>query len=367
MTILHCIPSMSSGGAERQLAYLVSEQVRQGWRVHVVLLYEGPNFARLQAGGAIIHRLSSCNNYDPRLLWQTLRVIRHVKPHIIQTWLTQMDIIGGLASRISGIPWILSERNSSASYPPTPKNRLRTALAPGAQAIVSNSVGGDAYWHTHLAAPVPRYVVPNSLPLHEIAQAPAVHPDTIGLPPGQKMILCIGRLSPEKNLNNLIPALQYVTSQVPAIAYLCGEGFLRPQIERLIQQDSLSRQVRLIGYLPAPWSWMKRADVFVSVSMFEGQPNVVLEAVSCGCPLVLSDIPAHRVLLNEQATLFVDPSSPHEIAQGIARCLSDPDAAQDRARMARLRVPPWSAAEVARQYQEVYHSVVEVRGSNCKR
>src|SRR5574341_240497 len=146
MYILHCIPSMLNGGAQRQLTYLAAEQVRQEGSVHVALLHDGPNLDRLKASGAQIHRLSGWNNYDPRLLWQLIRLIRQIKPDVVQTWINQMDVLGGTAARLTRVPWVLSERSSARNYPPNLRNRLRAAWGRGAQAVVSNSVGGDAYW-----------------------------------------------------------------------------------------------------------------------------------------------------------------------------------------------------------------------------
>ncbi len=53
------------------------------------------------------------------------------------------------------------------------------------------------------------------------------------------------------------------------------------------------------------WALMKKASVFVSLSAYEGCPNTVMEAMACGCPIIVSDIPEHREILDEQSALFV--------------------------------------------------------------
>src|SRR5262245_45828950 len=116
MNILHCVPSMAGGGAERQLAYLAREFVQSGWEVHVALVHGGPNLDRLQQSGAIIHQLRVASNYDPRILGQLLTIIRRLKPDVVQCWLTQMEVLGGLAAMISSRPWVLSERSSEQGY-----------------------------------------------------------------------------------------------------------------------------------------------------------------------------------------------------------------------------------------------------------
>src|ERR1035437_1762104 len=99
MRIFHLIPSLSGGGAGRQLSYLAPELARMGHDVHVAYSNEGPQKPELP--GVVLHRLKSRSNYDPYLIWQLDRLSRRIKPDIIQTWLLQMDILGGLVARLN--------------------------------------------------------------------------------------------------------------------------------------------------------------------------------------------------------------------------------------------------------------------------
>jgi glycosyltransferase involved in cell wall biosynthesis len=112
---------------------------------------------------------------------------------------------------------------------------------------------------------------------------------------------------------------------------------------------------------------MKRADVFVATSLFEGQPNAVLEAMACGCPLVVSDIPAHRELLDETTALLVNPHKADALAEAILDVLSAPAAALARARKARAGVASLSIPSVARRYAELYESVLAARDRGQRR
>src|SRR5690349_22535546 len=99
--VLQCVPSLAGGGAERQVTYLVKELALIGWDVHVAYVHGGPNLARLQQTPATLHQLDSTGNYDPRILWQLLRTIRRVEPDVVQCWLLQMEVLGGLASMLT--------------------------------------------------------------------------------------------------------------------------------------------------------------------------------------------------------------------------------------------------------------------------
>jgi glycosyltransferase involved in cell wall biosynthesis len=347
---------MAGGGAERQLTYLANEFVRCGWDVHVALLHGGPNLPRLDASGAVIHRVPARTNYDPRILFRLVKIIRAVKPDVVQCWLLQMEVLGGLAALLTRTRWVFSERASEKAYPRTLKMWLRKKIARWATAIVSNSREGDEYWESRTRQGARRYIIPNAIPLDDIANAPRV--DGIEEPAASgPLLLNAGRFEHQKNFETFVRAIHLVSLERPVRALCCGEGSLRGTVERLVGELGLSAQVRLAGYTPNLWGLMKRADLLVSTSLFEGSPNVVLEAMACGCPLVVSDIPTHREILDEATAVFVDPNSPRHIADTIGAVLNDPDGAARRAELARQQVQRYSVSAVARQYARVYGEI----------
>jgi glycosyltransferase involved in cell wall biosynthesis len=347
LRILHLIPTLGGGGAERQVAYLAHGLHTHGVDVHVGILRDGPNLPRLLAAGATVHRIRASSNYDVLLVPRIVRLIRSVRPDVVQTWLTQMDVAGGIAARITDTPWVVSERTTADVYPHDARHALRRAIGGLADAIVANSRGGLDFWpHVRTG----KTIVPNALALEEIDASPAEDVEGVR----GKVILFAGRFEKEKNLPNLIAALAIVLRDQDATALLCGSGPLEGEVRAAIETHGLTDRVRLLGFTDRLWSLMKRADVLVAVSWFEGHPNVVLEAAACGCPLVLSDIPAHRDVLEGDAALLVPPSDPTAIAAAIASVLDDPSAAQLRARHARHNVEPLSIDAAAVQYLRVY-------------
>ena len=142
------------------------------------------------------------------------------------------------------------------------------------------------------------------------------------------IVLCVGRLEAYKGPKALLEALVYVKRQQNVLGVLCGEGSERSKLEKLSCELGLDDSVRFTGYLSAAsiWGLMKKASVFVSLSAYEGCPNTVMEAMACGCPLVLSDIPAHREILNEKCAMFVDPSNIQQMGDIILQSLYNTNA-----------------------------------------
>ena len=349
---------MGGGGAERQLAYLAAPLIARGWDVHVALVTGGPNLSRLEASGAVIHRLRALTSYDPRLPWQLARLIRRVRPDVVQVWFVQMEVSAGAVSTLLGVPWILSERSSMMAYPRTWKNTLRLAIAKYAAAIVSNSQGGDAYWQDRGAPGVLHFVIPNALPLDEIDQARPGVPAGLAVRPDVAVAISIGRFDREKNLDAVFAAFREVVARPNTVAILCGNGPLRPELCRRIADAGLADRILAPGYVAGIWPLLKRAHVVVAASAFEGRPNAVLEAMAAGRPLVVSDIPAHREILGEASALWVDPDDPAAIAAAVIDVLSDTAAANRRAAAARATATQWSLAAAAAEYDSVYRRVV---------
>ena len=351
---------MAGGGAERQLTYLARELVQAGWEVHVAMIQGGPNVQRLQASGATVHRIRASGSHDPRILVRLLRTIREVQPDIVQCWLLQMEVAGGIAASLSRTPWVFCERAAPEAYPPGFKTWLRVKVAAWSAAIVSNSSVGDRYWQTRTGTRINRYVISNGVPLEEIAAAPATAGvDTDAwIMPDTPLVLMAGRLEAEKNVQTLVRAIRIVNDTHRVQALLCGEGSLRDSIRQLIDEHGVTDRIRLTGYVGNLWSLMKRSDALVAPSVFEGSPNVVLEAMASGCPLVVSDIPAHRELLDDRTAMFVHPVDSRHLAEAITRVLGDPVAAAERARLAQARAEEHSLKAVARRYGEVYRDIV---------
>jgi glycosyltransferase involved in cell wall biosynthesis len=314
----------------------------------VGILREGCNLQRLLESGASLHRIPSRGNYDVLMVPRIVRLIRRIRPHLVQTWLTQMDVAGGTAALKTATPWLLSERAAPLAYPRDAKHRLREFIGRFASAVVANSPAGlDVWKHNHS----PAFVVPNAIPFDEIDATPA---DDEILPRDARIVLFAGRLAPQKNLPTLIAALAEVTSRPDVVAILCGEGELEAEVRAMIAATGRGDRIRLIGFTHRLWNLMKRADAVVLVSWFEGNPNVVLEAIAAGCPVVVSDIAEHRAFLGKEEALLVPPQDPAAIANAILRTLDDRDAARARAANARRAVQRWSIDHVAAEYARIY-------------
>jgi glycosyltransferase involved in cell wall biosynthesis len=357
LRILQLIPTLEGGGAERQLGYLGQGLARLGHRVDVAILRDGVEGARVRQSGAVVHELGWRPAFDPTLVAMVAALIRRTGAQVVQTWQRRMDVAGGLAALMLGRPWIYSER--TIWQVGGLRQRLRGRLVTRAATVVANSQAAALHWRHALGDDRRVVVIPNALPLDEIAATPPCPRMRLGVADGAELIVFVGRLVRAK-LGVLWPALaQLLHCRPRAVAVLCGDGDERVRLADAISRAGWAARCRLLGYRPDAWALMRAADVLVSASEHEGLPNAVAEAMAAGCPTVLSDIAAHRELAGPSA-LYFPVGAPALAAAALARTLDDPPAARARAQVARARLADRSILDVARGYAALYARLLRV-------
>jgi glycosyltransferase involved in cell wall biosynthesis len=137
------------------------------------------------------------------------------------------------------------------------------------------------------------HVVQNAVDLERIDRSLAKHQD--GRKDTRFDLVSIGRIIKIKNPFAILKAFQQTDDQNSYLTYV-GEGALRAPLAQAIEEMGLANKVKLTGLVSRDevFQYAAQADLFVSTSYGEGLPVAVEEAMACGCPVILSDIPPHR-------------------------------------------------------------------------
>lgn len=350
MKILQLITTLTGGGAERQLSYVSRELQARGHQICVGHFFDGTGS---WPAGIEARRLPRRNSWHPLQILDVLRLIREWKPDVVQTWNLQMDVVGGLAAAMAGVPWVVREGTSGDFYGRRPRSRLRYRIArAAAKAVVANSAAGESYWQT-VAPRVPRMIIPNAVPLEAIeSSAPIERRGDVCVG------LFVGRFAPIKNVDVVLRACAAIMAEREVLLFLCGDGPERERLIALAAELGVERSVRFTGFIAEVWGYLRAADFVVLLSDFEGRPNAVTEAFAAGAPVILSDIPAHRELAVGGAATLVPLRDVAATAQAIRDVLDDPRAAFERSTRARRLVADWTIASSAAAFESLYARVV---------
>jgi glycosyltransferase involved in cell wall biosynthesis len=143
---------------------------------------------------------------------------------------------------------------------------------------------------------------------------------------GPPLLVAAGRLAPWKGFADLIMAMKIVASRRPARLLILGDGPLRNELQDLIVREGLEHAVRLVGYVENPLKYFARARVSVLSSHVEGLPNVLVEAMMCGCTPVATDCPTgpREVLQDGKYGYLAPPKNPAALAEAIEEALIRP-------------------------------------------
>ncbi len=140
------------------------------------------------------------------------------------------------------------------------------------------------------------------------------------------VILAIGRLTKQKDFHTLIRAFHIVRRQLDTKLIILGEGKERPVLLSLILELGLMDSIDLYGYVENPYSFLKRADLFVLSSAWEGLPNALIEAMALGIPSVATDCKSgpREILENGRFGALVPVKDEKAMAEAILNTLSHP-------------------------------------------
>jgi glycosyltransferase involved in cell wall biosynthesis len=172
--------------------------------------------------------------------------------------------------------------------------------------------------------------------------------------------VAVGRLVPQKNHALAVEALALLPDVRLAIL---GEGELRGELERLVEERGLAGRIVLPGVRADARAIVAAADVLVLPSRWEGLPLVVLEALAAGTPVVATAVRGVRELLADGSTgLLVDPDDPAALAAAVRRVLAEPGLAALLAGEGRRLAARHGEVEMVHAYLDLYEALVRRQG-----
>lgn len=294
------IPSLVGGGAERVVSDLVSH-LHQYLDITVSVCSLKNQAYSLEGGRLIVYEnqkdedfLSNLlYSFRPRIFFYLYKHILHIRKNrydLTISFLALSNIINLLVSRILSIPSIVSIRNNPSLNEGillTIQKYLISYLSP--YSIFNSEYNKEAIalaYHLNKDKCISIYNPKNIPMIRDQAKIPVTNDffETDDL-----ILLTVGRLNPVKGHTYLLRIFSKLRQNFPCRLVLCGVGELESELKQLAHDLKIEEYVLFTGWTDNPYCYMNRADIFVFTSLSEGQPNALIEALICGCPIVSAD------------------------------------------------------------------------------
>lgn len=173
------------------------------------------------------------------------------------------------------------------------------------------------------------------------------------------IIICVGHLTGGKGQRYLLEAFKTVRQQLSCRLLLLGEGPKEKDLIRLAADLQIPEDVAFLGFQTNPFKFMARAKVFVLPSLYEGFPNILLEAMACGTPVVSTDCPSgpNEIIENGVTGILVPMKDAEALASALLTLLENEDLARSMSAAALKGIERYSVKHLARRYSELFRTV----------
>ena len=327
-----CITDLNVGGAERCLVELATRLDRKRFTPIVCCLSPAPPpgettlVPALEAAGVEVVCLGARKTTDfPWVVARLARLLAGRKPQILQTFLFHANIVGRLAAWLAGMRHVVCGIRVAQR---SPAWRLwldrMTHRTVARYVCVSRSVADFSAKAGRL--PADRLlVIPNGVDLSRFTNVPPADPASFGAA-GQRLVTCIGRLDPQKGMAQLLTTAGDWLPRLPDCDLLIvGEGPLEDGLRRQCREAGIAERVHFAGWRPDIPEILAASSLLVLASAWEGMPNVVLEAMASGLPVVAVAVEGVEELLGREAGEQTVPYGQRQaFSDAVARILSDP-------------------------------------------
>jgi glycosyltransferase involved in cell wall biosynthesis len=207
-------------------------------------------------------------------------------------------------------------------------------------------------------------VIPNGVDEQRFFRAVPCSLAELGVEPGRRAIVHVGRLDSQKGLDWLLAILPGIFAKLPEHdLVLAGEGPARVSLQDQTARLGLAKRVHFLGIRTDVPEILAASDLLVLPSRWEGMPNAVLEAMAAGKPVVATDVEGVRELLGSDANVQIASShSAEDFTDKVFALLSDVALARRVGEINQRRAAEhFSLETMTAAYQGLYRALIEAR------
>lgn len=370
------IPALMGGGAERVILHILKHIDRKRFEPYLVvfekkgeLLFDLPS----DIGVRVLKKKKSTFGLQWLVFFSIARILKNERPDAVVSFMWYTNFITLLARLISGYEGalIISERYGlSDSHEWWFEEFLRRIAIrffySKADRIIVNAMEMLNQFRALYGVAEKKFeIIYNPVDISGIRQLSSEDVDC-PCPWYQEdvpVIIAIGRLTQQKGFSYLIRALQRAVSEgIECRLVILGKGPEQESLERLAADLGIRERVWFAGFQQNPYKYLTWSTVFVLSSLYEGFPNVLLEAIALGVPSIATRCLTgpEEIITDGVDGILVPPADKRALADAIKRLLLDEELRKKIGEAGRKRAEDFAVEKILKQYESVIESVCAV-------
>ncbi|HSB79097.1 MAG TPA: glycosyltransferase, partial [Candidatus Methylomirabilis sp.] len=320
------------GGTERHILTLAEGLDRSRFELHFgCLKRRGEFLGRIEALRVPLEEYPIHRLYGRRTLREQLRFaryLRHNRIQIVHTYNFYANVFAIPAARLAGVPVIVASIRDTGIYLAALQRRVQRAMCRAAGCILVNSMAVRRWLIAGGYPPEKIVVIRNGVDLSRF-QAATPHGrlrQELGLPDRGPLVAVLSRLTPSKGIDYFLEAAAILAPRFPAARFLIvGEGEHRQALEGRAASLGIGPRVRFSGVRLDVPEILSEVAVSVLPSLSEGFPNILLESMAEGVPVVATAVGGNAEAVEDGVTgLLVPARDSRALARAIGLLLENP-------------------------------------------
>lgn len=351
MKVLHVIHSMNGGGAETQSQLLANEISKDGIESYFFCMRsEGHQMLRPDN----IYEYQRTSKYDVGAFSQLYKLVGTLRPDVIHAWLpAAVTIPAMLIGALRGVPVVFSYRNKMFFHRPLCYAEFLVALLFSRKVISNNLVEQSALPFRWL------YRQKNGATIYNAVSVSTRKTFLIGNSKRQRRLIFAGRLTAQKNLSFVVHALATLRDRDDWRLDIYGVGELEDELRLLTTSLQLDSKIDFRGFCKDISAEMHDADMLLFPSKYEGMPNVLVEGLASGVPVLASDISASRDVVKDiDCVQWFSLDDQVSFCSGLVKFLDAPGNFQHRVEEGVRLSRGFTVAAMAAKYAAEYKSLL---------
>lgn len=387
LRVMLLLPSLNGGGAERLAVHLMNRMDPGTFNVRMGLLRRAGPYLRqvdpdrvdaspfggdrldFDKGNRKIYRPGAMLAGSLLVPWSIRAMLKAFRPQVVMSFRKGMSIGVMFGTRFYGrrrVAWIAREGNNTlAVINEELDNRFARALVrrltrhcyASADALLTISHDLRDMMVRNLRIPEPQVkTIYNAVDLERVRRLAA---EDAPVPPGDPLIAAVGRLEPQKGMDVLVRAFAASRARASYRLLLVGQGPEEAALKTLAAELGVGDRLVMPGWVDNPFAWLARSAIFALPSRWEGFGNVVIEAMACGLPAIVSDCDfGPREIVQQGACGIVTPvGDVPSLAAAIDRVAGDPELRGRLVETGRARAVAFDVPTIVGQYQDLFAAV----------